>query len=391
MLACSLPVLILMIGAAILGGFVTYAYLKSILSALRNKLRNERKQISTLESDFKKADLNRHELKVEKEKLLNYTRDQNIKIQHLNVQLQDLLYDHEQKINEFDELRKGISEVASSGVSTNIVGLQKDFDELDEKYQFLKKSVNEKNALIIRLKNEKDAFVSELNKHKEIIHESGDQRASENYRKLKLDYDALKNKYENLFKDLTEYKSRYQNYVKEYHEMRVKANNLEKVKVQMEQLQKGNNLTTSEILRLREENRNLKKALEEQKRMPRQSSDFSRKVDTRNPIISLPTKNPSFSEVLNETEVDKNLDEGSSYEEVSSVASEAQVVPTLQNIKGIDDEMAAILVEYGFSSLKHISELSSHDITILQVALELENDQIVNEKWIDQAKKLLKV
>ena len=375
MFVCTLPVLVLMLGAAFLGGFVAYAYLKKILDKNRARIRDAQMINVNLESDYKKADLNNYNLQLEKERLLNHTRSQHVKIQHLNVQLQDLLYDHENKIKELDTIKTDILEIGSSDSTSTYVHFQSEFNALQEKHSDLKAILEEKNALIIQLKNEKDAFEARLTQSTELTNSDDknlpNNKLSDNYRILKIDHSNLKTKYESIFKDLTEYKSRYQNYVKDYHEMRVKANKLEEVKLKMEAVQKGSNVSATELLRLRDENSNLRTQLAALN-TPAQSSD-EENLEKQRSEHPQPKTHP-----MRDTPQPKK-----------KKATSKKTTDDLKAINGIDQEMEETLNSLGYTQYEQISKLNDDEMAIVNVALELDNDQILAENWIEQAKKLI--
>ncbi len=74
----------------------------------------------------------------------------------------------------------------------------------------------------------------------------------------------------------------------------------------------------------------------------------------------------------------------------TSIFSNKEHQDNLQEIKGINKEVAKELKEIGFVSFKQIAMLTAKDLEDISVALGLDKDKAMNDAWVAQANKLFR-
>ena len=403
MLACALPIILLMAGASILSFLLASMWKQLKVDEIEVENEGLKSTNKKIEQEYNSLIAYSNSLHHEKEQLVTTQKELGDQVVSLNKINEALQRNQSELTDEFDTFKASVRNVVKESKmplsgTTNGEDLRKSNEQLKLQYDKLLASKNKVDKLYIqeKEKNEQLQAASSLSENKV------DDNWEQQYKDLKIELLALQSKFDQLERsqtneptvvdteklekltsentglkselatlgdELTTYKSRYQNYVKDYHEMRVKVEQLEEVKSKLQHVEPTTGM--AELNLLRSENNKLRLEL----------SDIKSQL---NPPKLDKSGNKKHTDILQRIKGRKNK---MPFNKIGISTIEER--DNLKQLKGLGPFVEKKLNAIGIYSFQQIANLNTKDQNQLNEILELPKNKFQKDEWVAQAKKIL--
>ncbi len=402
MLACALPIILLMLGATILSFLLASMWKQLQVDEIEIENEGLKSTNTKLEQEYNSLIAYSNSLHQEKERLVNTQKELGDKVQSLSTSYKILQRDNTTLTDEFDTFKASVRHSVKDAKATHdkvatVKSLVQENEKLKAQYDKLLASKNQVDKLYLSEKEKNEQLTADQLSTKNSVDENWEKQYKDlkieliaqkskvnqlqnaqttvtttidpkEIEKLSSENEALKNEIATIKSSLTDYKSRYQKYVKDYHEMRVKVEQLEEVKSKLQQVEPTTGM--AELNMLRTENNTLRlelSAFKSQVASPKSKKNNKRQTDILHRIERRKNRIP-FDKIGVSTIEERD---------------------NLKRLKGLGPFVEKKMNAIGIFSFHQLVNLNIKDQKQLNELLELPKNKFQKDEWVIQAKKIL--